>query len=520
MGWITDNIKKKVGGADTAVITVGQGKKKHAYAITNFDGEIFVFDTLARKKVIDSVTDEKINAPGVRHYDDWTPSYENPTEAFVAYLKYENDELTPLFEPLPDENRTIALGPITGSPDNPEPEPGQPQHPPTSQADTGTTEVPGADPQTPVVGAEQTPGPKREPERARTEFATDPVGVANAHTAVGQLLGADGDIAAATALVDALLRTAESPGTISLKHGGTGPTRWVRVEVTDQSRTLPARDKPDKHTGLVTPTESGQVTELLDKSWQWGATLHKNGERTRWFELAARDGRARSSAEPALTMTFKKGQVAPGVSTARNGVADFLRQTARLDEKKIEAARLAVSEFLGNAGLHAKEGGAELTVEVYDDRVRITVADKSRGLPVWRPESNVDAADEVAPSAVVDQADVDLLLAGMNLDALESGGMDPSVLGERADGEHGRGNVLVMADAIKIGVDLAPNGRPGKKVWVEYRTPKGLSGFTGRLTRQRSGTRNPRRRQPRRDNTVYKEGNAGRGIPHLPYTSR
>lgn len=126
LGWITDNIKKKVGGADTAVIVVGQGNTKHAYVITNVSGQILVFDSLAHTTVIDSDTDEKIKAPGVRHYDDWTPSYENATEAFVAYLKYENDELAPLFEPLPDENRTIALGPITGSPENPEPEPAAP----------------------------------------------------------------------------------------------------------------------------------------------------------------------------------------------------------------------------------------------------------------------------------------------------------------------------------------------------------------------------------------------------------
>ncbi|WP_345498578.1 hypothetical protein [Nocardia callitridis] len=167
-------------------------------------------------------------------------------------------------------------------------------------------------------------------------------------------------------------------------------------------------------------------------------------------------------------MTFQQGQVQRGVARARGEVRRFLSHHTRLSQPTTDAAVLAMSELLGNAAQYARQGGAELTVEATDARVRISIADTSLGLPEWRVESNVDAADEVAPSSTVNPADVDALLAGIDLAALDSSGSNPSEPGDRADGEHGRGARIVTENAIAIGTDVTPNG---KTVWVEYRTP-------------------------------------------------
>lgn len=265
-------------------------------------------------------------------------------------------------------------------------------------------------------------------------------------------------------MLDALVRTAEGPVVVRVRPNGPGR---ARVEVVDQSRFLPVRDEPDENTGAVVPTESGQVTELLDQSGRWGFRLHSNGSRTRWF-TAGQDDSTPATSEPALRMTFERGQVRRGVSRARREVGQFLAHHTRLPQPKIDAALLALSELLGNAALHAKQGGAELTVEANDSRVRISITDTSLGLPKWRTESNVDAADEVAPSPTVNDADVDALLAGIVLAALESGRTNPNELGVRADGEHGRGARIVTQDSAAVGTDVTPHG---KTVWVEYDTP-------------------------------------------------
>ncbi|MGY4098711.1 WXG100-like domain-containing protein [Nocardia sp. R16R-3T] len=333
-------------------------------------------------------------------------------------------------------------------------------------------EQPPPPPPVPQPAADPPPAPLPAPVRVprvsaqkRTQPAT-PLSVARARATIRESLTAEAEIVAAEAMLDALIRTAEGPVNVQVRPHG--PER-VRVEVVDQSRTLPVRDEPHKTTGEVVATEAGQVTELLDRSGRWGFRLHTNGSRARWF-TAGPDDSAAAASEPALRMTFERGQVRRGVSRARREVREFLSQNTRLPEPTIDAAVLALSELLGNAALYAEQGGAQLTIDADDSRIRINITDTSIRLPKWQTESNVEAVDEVAPSPTVNSADVDALLAGFaSAAALESGRTDPDELGDRADGEHGRGARIVTDSAQAVGTDVT---RHGKTVWVEYRTPR------------------------------------------------
>jgi hypothetical protein len=297
-----------------------------------------------------------------------------------------------------------------------------------------------------------------------TPPATDSPAVAGARASIRELLTAEADIAAAEEMLDALVRTAEGPVAVRVRPEG---TERVRVEVLDHSRIVPVRDEPDESTGEVMPTEAGEVTALLDKSGRWGFRIHTNGSRTRWF-AAGQTQAVPVSTEPAVRMRFERGQVRQGVARARRDVGRFLSHNTRMPQTTIDAAVLALSELLGNSAQYAKQGGAEVTVEADDTRVRIGITDTSLGLPKWRIESDVDPADEVAPSPTIDLDSIDALLAGIDLAALDSARTDPDELGNRAEGEHGRGARIVWDKAFAVGTDLT---RHGKTVWVEYRTP-------------------------------------------------
>ncbi|MFQ6394930.1 hypothetical protein ACLMAJ_15880 [Nocardia sp. KC 131] len=365
----------------------------------------------------------------------------------------------------------------------------------------------------PVMGSTNVPEPAPHPgqpepsgDRAQSEPDQDSGQMAQARNAIRESLDTDADVAAAEAMIEALLRTAEGTAVISWRHSGTGPTRALRVEVVDQSQMPSVRDLPDEDTGLVESTDSGRVTELLDTSREWGFRLDTvNGSRTRWFEIATSTGQpdpSQATPEPVFRLPLPRGQIEHNVQRARNEVAEFLRRATRLDEGTIASAVLAVSEFAGNAATYADESGAEISVSFGEGRVQIGVTDGSRGLPTSRPEGHVDRSDQVEASPTVDKAEQNRLLAEFDTAASESDGFDlsaadpapsepgrpaqpepaepapseteepaPFSMRDRAVGEHGRGFAIVMAEAVAYGVDLAPNGQAGKKVWVEYRLP-------------------------------------------------
>jgi Zn-dependent oligopeptidase/DNA-binding CsgD family transcriptional regulator/DNA-binding LacI/PurR family transcriptional regulator/serine/threonine protein phosphatase PrpC/DNA-directed RNA polymerase specialized sigma subunit len=105
---VVANLRDEHTNADTAVILVDDGRKMHVYIVTNAGDQVVVFDILARGT----------DSPGVRHYDDWTPSYLHIEEAFVAYLESDNGALKALTQPSgPDPQRPVPRdGPITGPP--------------------------------------------------------------------------------------------------------------------------------------------------------------------------------------------------------------------------------------------------------------------------------------------------------------------------------------------------------------------------------------------------------------------
>lgn len=305
------------------------------------------------------------------------------------------------------------------------------------------------------------------PGAARSSGASTP---AQSHSAIRELLTdwpVEGHAAAAEAMVEALLRTAHGPAVV--RSTGVGG-QWVLVEVIDESRTVPVRDEPDKKSGLVTPTEAGRVTDLLDKeAGAWGFEIRKSGERTRWFQLfapAAQADPSQAMPNPALELTFERGEVGRGASSARDAIARLLTQAGWYG-KQIDGVVLAATEVLTNVDLYAKQGGAQVRAYFIDNVLRFEVTDTSRGLPKWRPESDVDEVDEVAPSTTVDEADVKALLAQFDLADLEAGRSDPLALGDRPDGTHGRGSKIIWDAATALGVTLARDGRPGKTVWME-----------------------------------------------------
>ncbi|MFE7745321.1 LuxR C-terminal-related transcriptional regulator, partial [Nocardia sp. NPDC057455] len=272
---------------------------------------------------------------------------------------------------------------------------------------------------------------------------------------------------AAEAVIAALLGTAQGTAVVRATNGGEGHARWVSVEVTDQSRETPARDEQ-----AVPQTDSGRAIELVERlAGTWGFELRANGERTRYFTLFASPGQtdpSKVTSEPAAELVLERGEVQAGTSRARRMIGDLLER-AGADDRQIDDVQLAVSEVVGNVGLYAKQGGAAIRAWLIDDVLRVEVADTSRGLPKWRPESAVEQDDDAAPLTAVDRDAEEALLAAFTLTELDAADSDPFALGERAAGTHGRGSGIIAELTTARGVDLARDGQPGKTVWMEIR---------------------------------------------------
>ncbi|MEU4315347.1 Fic family protein [Nocardia sp. NPDC024068] len=328
------------------------------------------------------------------------------------------------------------------------------------------------------------------PGGTRTEPAAEPVRTlttegAQAVSATRAVLAGtslEPQIPAATELITALVTTAQSPAVIHITRGD---DQWVVVEVVDQSRTAPTRDTPDRTTGAITPTETGQTLRLLDeKSHSWGIELHKNGERTRRFTLVApetsdRQPQAPHPADPLIDMAFAQGEVGPGGSAVRRQVVGLLEQNNWPDDQ-IEMIRLAVSEFFGNVDTYASEGGARVRAGFSgpgNDEFVLTISDESRVVPGWnfaRVPAQAEPAfpsgedsdstggyDPAAQKALLDSIDLDALIAN------ESNG--PRLGADRTEGTHGLGGGIVMRTVDSLGYELAPAGAAGKTVTMRFR---------------------------------------------------
>lgn len=91
---------------------------------------------------------------------------------------------------------------------------------------------------------------------------------------------------------------------------------------------------------------------------------------------------------PGETFSESYPAVPQAVADARNALTDFARD-AGADEERLEAVRLATSEAVTNAVMHAYEGGEPGTVQVnasyVENELWLLIADAGNGL---RPRSN------------------------------------------------------------------------------------------------------------------------------------
>lgn len=288
---------------------------------------------------------------------------------------------------------------------------------------------------------------------------------------------------AAVEMVTALLSTAEPAAVVHTIRGGEGDARWVVVEVVDRSRVAPTRDQPDKSTGVTTPTESGQILDLLDeKSRTWGLEIHKNGDRVRRFTLgtpAVPDGPLHAVPDPEVDLSFTRSEVAPGGSTVRRTVVDLLRRE-QWDTARIESIRGAVQETFGNVATHASKGGARVRMWFpgpSNDELVVEVLDESRGAPGWKFAPDTTSDDPDAPveqfaTKPMDDYDPDAsaeYFDSLDLAAIlanESNG--PELGDDRAEGTHGRGGLMIMESASSIAYEMAAYGAPGKMVVMRF----------------------------------------------------
>ncbi|WP_459548032.1 MFS transporter [Nocardia sp. X0981] len=324
---------------------------------------------------------------------------------------------------------------------------------------------------------------------ARAELTVRPgdrtsADLARAHTALRDLLAGtplESRTGVAAELVGALVTTAEGAAAVRAVRGGRGDTQWLIVEVTDKSRATPVRDVPDPETGVLTPTETGELLALLDeKSRTWGLEIHRDGDRTRRFTLATPavpDGSLRPAPDPVIDLTFARHEVAPAGGTVRGAVVDLLER-AGWPEDRTEMIRTAVSEIFGNVALYAPEGGARVRgwfTGSDEEELVVEIADDSRGAPGWKFTAAEASTEPItAPADDYDPAAAKALLESIDLEALLANEMNGPRLGaNRAGGTHDRGGRIVLKAASSIGYEMAANGAPGKTVVMHF--PKEIS---------------------------------------------
>ncbi|NEW55600.1 MFS transporter, partial [Nocardia cyriacigeorgica] len=283
--------------------------------------------------------------------------------------------------------------------------------------------------------------------------------------------------AAAEEMLATLLSTAEGPAAVRTTKGGQADAQWLIVEVIDDSRIAPVRDKPDPDTGVITPTETGRLLELLDeKSRTWGVELFKNGDRSRWFTLATPavpDGPLQPLGEPAIDLSFTRAEVFPGGGSVRRAFVELLDRKG-WPEGQLEEIRLTVTEVFGNISRYARAGGAQVQAWMSDagDELVVNISDTSRVVPGWKL-SEVGAPKEVVDTTPPGQVDAEAqaqLLAMIDIDTLMAGDGDLTGLNTAmADGTHERGGDIIMKLATSMGYELAPHGAPGKSIVMKFR---------------------------------------------------
>ncbi|WP_280471080.1 DUF2332 family protein, partial [Nocardia cyriacigeorgica] len=305
--------------------------------------------------------------------------------------------------------------------------------------------------------------------------------IAQAHEAVRSTLAGtplERQSAAAEELVDALLGLADGPAVVRATRGGQGDAQWVIVEMTDHSRSAPARDRPNPNTGIFIPSDTGRALTLLDeKSRTWGLTLYEDGERTLRFTLATPavpDGPLHDRGDLVVDLNFAPEEIAPGTGRVRRSFRRLL-ENEHWPGAQVDEVVLTMSEFFGNVARYAAGGSASVQAWMRGsnpDELVVHISDTSRKVPDWKipdgdePEEIVDDL----PLDQIDEAELERRLGVIDLDALIARDENPfDLTTAQVDGTHGLGASISMQGAASIGYELAPYGAAGKSIQLTFR---------------------------------------------------
>ncbi|MEU2042632.1 MFS transporter [Nocardia niwae] len=156
-------------------------------------------------------------------------------------------------------------------------------------------------------------------------------------------------------------------------HGQPG-RRWIEIHVSDDSRTLPARESGDR--------PGWRAVDLLDTHTEtWGWVLARNSGKQVWFKLFETADTSDPSQPPhelILDLPIPQDSLQQGPSLARRAVRQRLRQAGHPDPSDLT---VLVSDLVQNVYRYADQGDARVRIRLDGNTVRIGITDASRGLP-------------------------------------------------------------------------------------------------------------------------------------------
>ncbi|WP_280254371.1 LuxR C-terminal-related transcriptional regulator [Nocardia abscessus] len=184
------------------------------------------------------------------------------------------------------------------------------------------------------------------------------------------------DRAAAIAWELALQARADGGATPEISaaiHGQPGQ-RWIEIHVSDDSRTLPARESGDR--------PGWRAVDLLDTHTEtWGWVLPRDSGRQVWFKLFETADTSDPSQPPhelILDLPIPQDSLRQGPGLARRAVRRRLRQAGHPDPYDLT---VLVSDLVQNVYRYADQGDARVRIRLDGDTIRIGITDTSRGLP-------------------------------------------------------------------------------------------------------------------------------------------
>ncbi|MGW4719485.1 LuxR C-terminal-related transcriptional regulator [Nocardia sp. NPDC004260] len=251
------------------------------------------------------------------------------------------------------------------------------------------------------------------------------------------------DRAAAIAWELALQARADGGGTPEISaaiHGQTGQ-RWIEIHVSDDSRTLPARESGNR--------PEWRAVDLLDTHTEtWGWVLPRDSGKQVWFKLFETADTSDPSQPPReliLDLVIPQDSLQRGPYLARRAVRQRLRQAGHPDPYDLT---VLVSDLVQNVYRYADQGDARVRIRIDGNTIRVGITDTSRGLPA-RQEATTQGT--VSAAAFTDDQAAEWADTGIVADT------------------HGFFLGMLEAMASVWGVILERAG--GKTIWFEVPMP-------------------------------------------------